>query len=1266
MLGLIVSLTTIFGVASLDGFNKALADGEKAVEDIIDLSKGPNDNIGQPTADTSNNLLKFHFKPKNMSDGSFLENLIGDKIVVETDSASKTVSEWSSESGKRAFRIAVYGYGMYLQCENGVVDVNTIKYVTFKTGFCLYEGTEGKAGDWVFSKTADTKVEGSDFTSDLKLFVNRAANRYEYAANELTVSNLPTQTKYAVGDTFNPAGMTLTAATVTSGTKTIEVTADMCSADLSTAGEQPVTVSYGGKTASTTVTVEAPTKTVSSIAVKEGASVSLKQYSLIVAVSDGAKIVVTYTDESTEEKDITIDMLSGYTNETVGNGTATVTYGGQTCSIAYIVSAYDGTSYITGIDYTTVEGTDGTGYIRIKGLNNVPGSLKALWDADKAKSLVMGKTLGDFVTINGTTLTELVAAGKVARIVMYGREGFGFHIDAPTFMTEVKNGAEVCLLPGFSWVNYTADALGGNSAPANYFPVENAVVTEPMYFCLNGSNVCKVTESITLNGTPKTDYFTNEAVDVSGLTLSVKYKGFGTETIDVTTEMCSYDFTTAGKKSVTVSYGGKTVIFDVTVTVPAATVTGIAVKDGVTLSLKQYSLNVALSSGAKIVVSYSDNTTDEKDLTLDMISGYTNEAVGSGKAVVTYQNKTCELGYTVAAYDGISYLTGIDYSAITSGEGTGFITFKGMKNVAAIEGVSLQSLWDVDKAKSLVIGKTLGDFVTINGTKVSDLVAAGKVARIYMNGENFGFHIDDAAFMAEVKNGAEICLLPGFGWVTYSENAWGPNYTKPEVYVPIEDAVVTEPMYFRIKNSSVCKIFEKMELKGTPKANYFIGDAVDVTGLTLSVTYKGFDAETINVTPAMCTYDFASAGKKTVTVTYDGNTVTFDVIVNAIELTGVEIETKPTKKIYDFALDSELELDGLKLIAKYSDNSTKVIAAENLEFEGFNPRAFGKQTVTVKYAEMSATFEIEVQNVSDDKYLEIDYASAAPSYESTILNSLVISFILNGTDEQVKTLWHADNLPYVGEYVLINGTKVSDLVAEGKVTRLAMYTSQLVIHLDTNKLVPATWVDKRQDPTNPDDNGIHYIEGESEVVETVTFLPGFQWYTMTVSIGEANDLWGNDESYKYAKAIDGAVLKETITLYNEDGRGWTRPLAKNDDGTIKDDALTIQALPLKTVYTVGDKLELKGMRILAKYADGGQEIIVPGASDVSGFNRNKEGTQTLTFTYFGKSVTFEVTVKAVEASSDDGCGGSITSAGIFGLIGVLAVPVVLRKKKDEK
>lgn len=102
MLGLIVSLTTIFGVASLDGFNRALADGEKAVEDIIDLSKGPNDNIGQPTADTSNNLLKFHFKPKNMSDGSFLENLIGDKIVVETDSASKTVSEWSSESGKRA------------------------------------------------------------------------------------------------------------------------------------------------------------------------------------------------------------------------------------------------------------------------------------------------------------------------------------------------------------------------------------------------------------------------------------------------------------------------------------------------------------------------------------------------------------------------------------------------------------------------------------------------------------------------------------------------------------------------------------------------------------------------------------------------------------------------------------------------------------------------------------------------------------------------------------------------------------------------------------------------------------------------------------------------------------------------------------------------------------------------------------------------------------------------------------------------------------
>ena len=1588
MLGLVVALTTVFGIASFDGVAKVSADGEKAVEDIIDLSKGPKDGIGQPNADAADNALKFHFKNVNMSDGSWMENLVGDYIVVTTTTASKTITQWSTDSGKRAFRVAVYGGGMYVMCENGVVDINTIQYVTFKAGFCLYQGTAGTEGDWVFSKTASTKVEGTDFATDLKLYVNRSGNVYQYATSNLTVATAPAKTVYTLGETFDPAGMTLTAVTETSGTKTIEVTSAMCSAALSSVGEKTVTVSYGGKTVSTTVTVAAPAKvltgieyksgsvsieqngsasemtlnalkltatyeddstaeidvtadmisvdpamlgsvkgkvsytennvtktceinvtvtertseftvdnmylipidgyyagedggaltlknsginiwfttnagygaynkfdglaekwysdggfeaafadikahvllngktfdqlnaenaglaryvlgyyaeglslrvhtdgafqaenletvtllkgfrmydknaqalgaptpcdytfeavtkpgtsdkmlvrktesitvesapakvdydvndkfdvtgmsvkavytdggvakfavkdrmvdydftsageknvtvtyngktatqnvtvtvppvTVTSIAVKEGVTLSLKQYSLNVVLSAGAKIVVTYSDNTTQEKDLTLDMIGGYTNQTVGSGTATVTYGDATCDIAYTVAAYDGTSYFGEIEYKAVVGSEGTGYISINGIKDITVSLKALWDVDKAKSLVMGKTVGDFVTINGKTVTELVAAKKVARMLMYGSDGFGFHIDDAAFMAEVKKGAEICLLPGFTWVTNAGDAWGAASSPATYVPIENAVVTKPLYFCLRNNTVCKVVESISLNGTPKTDYYTDDAIDVNGLTLTVKYKGFADETIDVTAAMCDYDFSATGEQTVTVSYGGKEVTFKVNVTVAPVTVTSIAIKEGVTLSLKQYSLNVVLSAGAKIVVTYSDNTAKEKDLTLDMITGYTNETVGSGNATVTYLGKTCNLAYTVAAYDGESYFTEIDYTAVVGNEGTGYIAIKGLRNMTS---VSLKALWTVDKAKSLVMGKTVGDFVTINGKTVTELVAAGKVARMLMYGaDGFGFHIDDAAFMSEVKNGAEICLLPGFTWVTNSADAWGAP--TPETYEPIENAVVTKHLYFCLKNNNVCKVIESVALNGTPKANYYIGDAIDVTGLTLSVKYKGFDAETVDVTSAMCDYDFSAAGEQTVTISYDGKEIFFKVNVSDIVLTEVYIESEPTKKEYDFALDKVLDLAGFKFVAKYSDSSTQEIAVENLVIEGFNSRVFGSQVITVKYGEMTASFEIEVKNISKNKYLGIDYASAAPSYEASVHKSIIVYFTLNGVYESLRPFWGADKLDYVAEYMLINGKKVSELIAEGKVTRLAVWTNQLVIHLDTNKLVPATWVDKRSDPNDPNDKGIHYVEGESEVVETITFLPGFQWYTMHLSEAEASALWGNDNGYQQATPIEGAVLKEEITIYNNDGYGWSRPLLEDENGNISSDALTIVSLPNKTTYTVGEKLELRGIQIRAKYQDGGEEIIVPAASDIEGYNRNQEGKQTLTFTYFGQTVSFEVTVQSAQDSSEEGgCKSSVASVGLAGLLALLAVPVfVLRKKKNEE
>ncbi len=1284
ILALVFTAALVFGAIGLFPTN-AKADGAKAPEEVLDLSKGPNDSIGQPNADAASNLIKFHFKGVNLSDGGFMEDSvvsdgvkIGDLILVDNGTENKTVSQWVADSGKRAFRIAVYGAGMYLQFENGVINRDDVKYVTFKAGFMLFQGTDGTAGDWVFTKTASTKVDGTEIASDIKLYVNRAANTFDYATDTLAVKSAPTKTVYEIGETFDPAGMVLEATTVTSGVKEIDVTSGMCSSvDLSSAGEKTVTVSYGGKTVTQAITVKAAEKTLTSIVYKSG-SVSIEQNGAAgeMTISD-LKITASYEGGETEEVDVTADMITvDPANVGVVKGKITYAVGVQTktCEVDVTVTerttAFDATNiypipldgYYAGEDGGDRELSDSgisiwfttnAGYGEEKAYT---GLGEKWYDDDedihkiiKAHVLINGKTFDEFNN-GGNDLTRFLVG-------WYGNGKYCLRIHVKTGF-DIGSVQTITLLKGFQLYNTSLQPLGVPT-PCDYTmeAVDKAGSSNKM--------LVRKTESVEIVTAPtKTAYYTDENFDVTGMTIKAVYTDGGYAIIPVKDRMVSCNFDAVSAASpVTVTYNGKTVTTNVAVSVRPVTLASIAVKDGGKLFLKQYSRVTRLTPDAKIVLTYSDDTTEEVELKIDMISGYANETVGDGTAVVTYQGKTCNINYTVSEYDGTSTISGIKYGLEQQYGKLDGISIEFTRT----DNTGLKALWDVDKAVSAVFGKTNGDFVTINGETVTSLVAAKKVSRMWVYGVRFGFHIDDADFMAAVKNGAEICILPGFAWSTRSADAWGVSDKYGE-YSIIENAVVTKPMYFCFKGGVSAKILESVTLKGEPKTDYYKNDVVNTSGISLEVVYKGLAKETVEITADMCEYDFSTSGTKTVTVNYEGKSVSFEVTVSDVKLTGIEIASAPTKKDYDFGIDNTLDTTGLVVKAVY-DNGTKAdIDVSSLTFEGFNSRAFGTQTITVKYGEFSKTFEITVSDISKNKYLTIEYDSGAASYEETQHKSLVISFMLNGIYMDLGSFWGTNNYEYVADYMLINGVKVSDLIEQGKVTRLCTWTSQLVIHLDTCELVPATWVDKRVDPTDPDDNTLHYIEGVSKVVETVTFLPGFQWYTTN---GSEN--WGNG-SFNGATPIPGAVLKEKVEITNYDGLGWRRELKKDENGNVASDALTVTSQPDKTVYKVGEALDLRGMEVLAKYADGGEAILNPNYSQTKGYNRNEVGEQTITYTYNGVKVTFTVTVtedggdsgnsSGSDGGSSKGCFGSVGASGAA-VLGLVAAAVICFKKKKE-
>lgn len=1272
VLGICAALTMIFGVANFNRNGKITAKADSSTLSLLNLSKGHTDNAG--SGFSAGNTILIHWADGSQSGSTWGclnlkcgETDLSDLVVVATAEKSQTLKQWNAE--KCITRAITYGQMFGINLEESGLKKSQVVSVTLKAGFAPITDASGWGNNAANVGTADlTKA----LPEDVKLWLNHTYGTLELDSTALKVTSQPETTEYLTGSTFNASGLAVTATTVLNGDVNLDISKLTYSYDFSTAGQKTVTISYGGQTATVDVTVSEPTKTLTSIAIKSG-SVTIEQNGSASEMTlNNLKITASYEGEADEEKTVTADMISVDPAE-LGERQGKITYteGGITkvCEVTVTVVARTSAftadnTYVIPIDgyYNGEDGGDRK--FDDSGLNiwlttnagyrqeSVFDGLGEKWYSDAGFEAAHADVKAH-VLINGKTFDEINAGGaKITRFLIgwYGDGLFTlrFHVEGGFGAGDVQT---ITLLKGFRMYSTSAQALGAPT-PCDY---TYTVVAKPG---TSDQMLVRKTENLTIVSAPtKTEYTEGEKFDPTGMTVKAVYTDGGEKTFAVKARMA--DVTTlneTGDVDVTITYNGKSVTQPITVNEKVVTVTGIAVKDNAKLLLKQYSLTKKLTDGAKITVSYSNGTSNDVDLTIDMVSGYTNETVGNDQeATVTYEGQTCKIKYDVAAYTSTSYFKGVNYGPIYGTEGTGYATLDGIDDVNA----ELKALWDVDKAPSLVMGKTNGDLVTINGVTLTQLVndkqyASYRFARMIMNGRNFAFHIDDATFMNTVKNGAEICFLPGFSWVTYTEDKWGDS-SQCANYTPIENAVITKPTYFCFKNGNVCKVIDSVTLVGTPKASYYTGDVIDVTGLKLSVKYKGFDAEEIALTADMCEYDFREAGNdKTVSITYDGKTVTFNVNVEAVNLTDVKLVTAPDKKDYDFGIENELDLNGLVVKAKYSNNTEANIPLDSLTVTGFDSRKFGVQTITAKYGDFEVTFEIEVKNISDDKYISIDYTSAATSYEGTQHNSLVVSFTFTGTYEKLNSYWGADKLDYVADYMLINGTPVSKLVKEGKVTRLAVWASQIVIHLDTVKLVPATWVDKR-DADHPD--ALHYEEGVSEVVETVTFLPGFQWYT--VNGIDSSTLWGNDNAYLSATPIEGAVLKEKITIRNEDGYGWTRPL-KRTDGVVDADALTVASLPNKTTYTVGDRFEANGLQIRLKYQDGGEELITPGASEL-GYKKDVKGKQTLTFKYDGATASFEVTVKE-PAAEKKGCGGSIGAISVSSL-GLLAFAFAFKRKR---
>lgn len=123
-----------------------------------------------------------------------------------------------------------------------------------------------------------------------------------------------------------------------------------------------------------------------------------------------------------------------------------------------------------------------------------------------------------------------------------------------------------------------------------------------------------------------------------------------------------------------------------------------------------------------------------------------------------------------------------------------------------------------------------------------------------------------------------------------------------------------------------------------------------------------------------------------------------------------------------------------------------------------------------------------------------------------------------------------------------------------------------------------------------------------------------------------NVFYAEQDPRKLAKALNVAV--DSVFYYKQD----PNKLANEYTGGVTPPApatlvsIAITTLPTKTVYTVGEILDITGMVVTGTYSDDSTKVETVTADNVTGFSSDTAGEKTCTVTVSGKTATFTVTV----------------------------------------
>ena len=770
-----------------------------------------------------------------------------------------------------------------------------------------------------------TETSGTPRSSDIEYTENGTTVKVPYTytvtdtVTNINVNTQPTKaTKY--GENADLTGATIDVVKG-SGTTTIPVTKDMIKPGTynpNQTGNQTIKVIYGGKETSLTITVK---DYVTGITINP-ASVTGKYNDTLSKMiqTNNIQYTVTYAKAGAQTPETLAEsMVSGYSATTTQDQNLTVTYkdtdtdsytNGQDFTANLKVTLDD---TITGMtlkqtgtvktNYKYNEEIDVTNLVivvhKLSGDENVPVTKDMIKNYNKQQ--LGNQTVS--VEYNGTTVGTINATVKdyIASVVITAPSKITYKYNEELDLSDAKITITMASKPNAPTTisvtpsmisGYNKTQVGAQTITITYTDSENKVHKQTF-----GVTVNDAIKTITLeNNNFKTNYKYGENLNLSGLSLKVTKESGATTTVPVTSGMISgYNPNKLGNQTLTINYEGKqftTVVNvvdyvkDITLTPP----TKNEYKIGETLSLVGGSITEKMASGANgSIIALTNN----------MISGFDSTTPGTKNLTVKYvkDGKTYTKTFQVAVINTINHIEVIAPTKTNYKYGENLNLAGGTVKIHMEDG----TIKTVPLTDKMVTGydktKPAQQMLKVTYTSEDNKKYEGYFKVTV--GEDY---IKDTKFVAPTKKeyriGDTIDLAGGSITEIYASGKLGNKYELTNSMISGFNSTtpgtkqITVTFNNKKYNYSIT-VKDKtlgISIKTLPnKLEYKKGENIDLTGATLNVV-KESGTTTIKITANMVSgYDKNKTGMQVITVTYEGFTAQFSVLVKE------EAQTNPEK-----------------------------------------------------------------------------------------------------------------------------------------------------------------------------------------------------------------------------------------------------------------------------------------------------------------------------------------------------------------------------------